>query len=158
MTLNTLCLSSQYIDRLEYIVLHEMGHAVGFGTIWGLYDVLSPADNIYLPYYWKGVNGIRGYSEIGGVGSPEVDLIRNHWKESLHKSEIMTSNLGTGPVYFSKMTIRAMQDIGFQVNTSEADVYIHGTRRRLRNIDYKYETEVDLKNAKQVPIYMINYN
>ena len=158
MTLNTLCLSSQYIDRLEYIVLHEMGHAVGFGTIWGLYDVLSPADNIYLPYYWKGINGNRGYSEIGGVGSPEVDLIRNHWKESLHKSEIMTSNLGTGPVYFSKMTIRAMQDIGFQVNTSEADVYIHGTRRRLRGVDDKYESDIDLKNAKQVPIYMINYN
>lgn len=119
-------------------ILHEMLHVVGHGAMWP-----EPPPNGWglvagaggpTPRY-TGAEGRAGCQEVGGTVTcvssvPLEDTLGPgtrdvHWEENVFDTELMTGfveNLAT-PMPFSIMTVRSLRDIGYTVNTANADSY-----------------------------------
>lgn len=122
----------QATGRLSRVVLHEMMHVLGYGTVWydNLVDTLTtPADVRYTGAIARTacVNDHAGTTPCAtnvpihsadGAGSRF-----SHWRESVFQSELMTPFLGSGATPFSKMSIQVLADLGYQVGDSQADAY-----------------------------------
>ena len=118
--------------QLRSIVLHEFGHALGFG-ISG-----TGAPTFYRR--WVGVDGfvgpnaLREYRSLFGEANTAVPLetgggagtAGSHWRDTVLQTELMTGYLsGTAgeAAPLSAITVGAMQDLGYLVNYSAADPY-----------------------------------
>jgi hypothetical protein len=120
---------------IYFTVIHEMLHALGFydrffsqtGTIVGL------GTNAPL---FTGVNATREYNSYFGLASSAgVPLYEDptaqgsyasHWSTSVIGTEIMSVGWNTASTElrpFSRITVGAMQDIGYTVNYAAADPY-----------------------------------
>lgn len=114
------------------VILHEMGHVLGFGTLWGRFGLLQGAGTAN-PLY-VGVNALREYKSIfavpsaagvpvansGGAGTADV-----HWRETIFVTELMTDYVeaaGT-KMPISRITVGQFQDLGYTVNYAKADAY-----------------------------------
>jgi hypothetical protein len=116
---------------LNKVVLHEMMHTLGFGTIWGpgnQDEVASPngADPRYL-----GASGQAGYAAIGGTDGATGVPVENtggsgtrgsHWREASLYSELMTG-WADGAMPMSRATVGALRDFGYDVDVSRADPF-----------------------------------
>jgi Leishmanolysin/Cornifin (SPRR) family len=107
-------------------VLHEMGHILGIGgTGWNRARLITPPG--VLPVQFTGTNGIAGHAEIGGSGNPTVEdnggpgTARAHWDEDTYKNELMTGFISGQTQPMSRMTVRSLVDLGYQVNVNQAD-------------------------------------
>jgi len=129
------------LDLFYSIILHEIGHMLGIGTLWKPLNLIGkPKDGeVYAPYLGKG--GIQGQTDIGGTGNPLVEVYYGlgtaygHWSEEVYGNELMTGfSLATYGI-ISKLTIEALQDVGHEVDVSQAQPYVLPTqgRRRLRS-------------------------
>jgi hypothetical protein len=113
---------------LTDIIFHEIGHILGFGTLWGS-SVLTgggtsdPRD--------AGANAVQRYQALGGTGSVPLENTGGvgtadaHWRESVFRTEIMTGfseRIGVA-MPMSVISIAAMADLGYTVNFAEADPY-----------------------------------
>lgn len=121
------------------IVLHEMHHVLGFGTIWSpLSDVLS-IPNMTQGYgtsnpVFLGAQARAQYVALGGTAPVGVPLENtgtvddgtnfSHWRETTFKSELMTGFYNFGPNPLSKITIASLGDLGYTVDLSAADIYL----------------------------------
>jgi hypothetical protein len=113
----------------QNVILHEMAHVLGFGTLWTNNGVYVNGSGEFLgaiaASYWN--------SEFGQAGTPDVELgggsgtANGHWNEvdgggaltgivdSLGRdmrNELMTGWLDSN-AFISDMTIASFQDIGF---------------------------------------------
>lgn len=122
---------------LPSVVLHEMGHVLGFGTIWATKGLLI---NPSLPSapgadtHFAGPQAIIAFNAAGGNAyfGAKVPVENTqggagtrdaHWRENQLLHELMTGYL-TGPAQpLSAITIRAMQDLGYTVSVASADAY-----------------------------------
>lgn len=116
---------------LNGVVLHEMMHTLGFGTVWGpglQGEVAAPdgADPRFI-----GANGQTAYAGVGGTDAPTGVPVENtggvgtrgsHWRESVFRSELMTG-WADGTMPLSRVTIGALKDLGYDVDLSKADPY-----------------------------------
>lgn len=135
--------------RFESVVLHEMAHVVGFGTVWGEKGFLTaPA------FTWNSVTqtwdatGSTNPRYIGGQGlsaciaaggsanacasgvgvaveaTGGAGTADGHWRESVFDNELMTGYAeGTPNMPWGAMSIAQFQDLGFTVNLGAADPY-----------------------------------
>ncbi|MFO0815615.1 MAG: leishmanolysin-related zinc metalloendopeptidase [Gemmatales bacterium] len=119
----------QNSGQLLSVVLHEMGHVLGIGTIWDDLGLLSGpgTDNPSFtgPQATAAYNSIFGTSltgvpveNTGGTGTRE-----SHWRESILKNELMTGYLNTGSNPLSRITVASLADLGYTVNINKADNY-----------------------------------
>jgi hypothetical protein len=116
---------------LNGVVLHEMMHTLGFGTIWGpglqnQVALPSGADPRYL-----GTRGEAAYAALGGSDAATGVPVENtgasgtrgaHWRESTFRSELMTG-WADGSMAMSRMTVSALKDFGYDVDVNKADAY-----------------------------------
>ncbi|WP_145026173.1 PEP-CTERM sorting domain-containing protein [Caulifigura coniformis] len=115
----------------ENLILHEMGHVLGFGTLWELNGVYDPLGD---PSHFTGANAIAAWnSEFGQTGMPDVEqeggggTAGAHWNENVNGSgptgiedslgrdmrdELMTGWLNPNS-FISDMTVASFIDIGF---------------------------------------------
>lgn len=119
--------------RLSRVVLHEMLHVVGFGTVWydqGVIDTLTdPLDARFTAPQAR----LACQTENGGttvcatsvpVHSEDGDGSRfSHWRESVFGSELMTPFLGSGATQFSATTVGSLEDLGYEVDYTAAEPY-----------------------------------
>ncbi|MBR9990729.1 MAG: hypothetical protein KFH98_13295 [Gemmatimonadetes bacterium] len=119
---------------LNDVILHELGHVLGFPTIWNdtQFNLLvgSGTDN---PYF-TGTNAVSrfqlaGGSPVNGVGVPVENTggagTRDaHWRESVLASELMTGFISSGNNPLSTVTIGSLADIGYTVDYGAADPYV----------------------------------
>jgi len=122
---------------LGNVILHEMGHVLGIGTIWNLLGLLaqpSIAGGSPLDTHFTGVNAIAGFDLIGGTtytGGAKVPVenrfgagtINAHWRENVLLNELMTGFLNAGANPLSLVTVRSLEDLGYTVNESAADAF-----------------------------------
>jgi hypothetical protein len=118
----------------DEVVVHEMGHVLGVGTLWNFRRSLLTA-SLTDPRF-VGPAGIAGYRAVGGAsqaipveegGGPGT--ARGHWDEESFDTELMTGFIGR-KAPLSVMTIGSMADLGYKVNTAVADEYkIRGQER-----------------------------
>jgi hypothetical protein len=121
--------------NLQTVILHEMLHVIGIGTIWG------PAPNLGLTSGTGGPNptflGVQAreqYLALGGNAAlPGVPLENTggagtrdgHWRESIFGRELMTGFLNAGVLNpLSTITIGALADFGYAVDFTVADLYL----------------------------------
>jgi hypothetical protein len=117
---------------LGNVILHEMGHVLGIGTMWATKNLLvttDPAD----PQY-SGANALREYRQIAGNPAATGVPVENtggsgtagaHWRESVFDTELMTgyAELPAVAMPISTITVGSLQDLGYTVNYAAADPY-----------------------------------
>ncbi len=126
--------------RLNDVVLHEMMHAVGFGTIWNTVGrtggVLLVGAGTENPRYigplatvaCSGAGGSVGAC-AGGVAVEGLPFgpgtADSHWKESTFDTELMTGFVEAPGVAtpLSALTIQSLADESYAVNLLVADPY-----------------------------------
>lgn len=120
---------------LNDLLLHEMGHVLGFGTLWPDQDLLTgacPEDpnavSCETDPQFLGAAGRQRYHEMGGAatnvpveGTGGAGTWNSHWRESVFVNELMTGFLGGGPNPLTAMTIGSMSDLGYLVDYSTAE-------------------------------------
>ncbi|MCR9159073.1 MAG: leishmanolysin-related zinc metalloendopeptidase [Nannocystaceae bacterium] len=125
---------------LETVILHEMGHVLGVGSLWdfvGLLENPSIPNNQGADTFFTGLRATDVFFELLG-GQPfagNVVPVENnaqpgssdsHWRESIVVDELMSPRLG-GPgevAPMSVLTIGSMGDLGFyEANELAADAW-----------------------------------
>ncbi len=118
------------------LMLHEMGHILGIGTIWSREDLLrNPSvGNPGSDTHFVGPLAIAAFDDAGGTGytggakvpvdnTGQVGSADAHWRESVLGNELMTSALNSGPNPLSAISIQSLADLGYRVDVGPADPY-----------------------------------
>jgi len=122
--------------ELTEVVLHEMLHVIGFGTIWQLTGNLTGAGTADPQF--TGASATAEYNAIFNNTDPSVPVENTggpgtadgHFRETVLDNELMTGFLNSGrPNPLSRITIGSLADIGYQVDLTQADAYPAGLRR-----------------------------
>ncbi len=127
------------LGKLDEVMLHEMGHILGFGTLWEpapplwsmnfIVPVAKPPAISSLGF--NGANAVSAFVNSNG-GSGSVVTVedtsvagtgRSHWKEANFKNEVMTGYISGTTNPLSASTIGSMQDLGYTVNLAAADPF-----------------------------------
>lgn len=119
-------------NALKDVIIHEMGHVLGFGTLWSpeLLNLIL-GEGTEDPQF-TGENAIREYQTLtddtsasgvpvantGGAGTRD-----GHWREFTFDKELMTGFIDEGNNPLSRLSIAAFEDMGYDVNYSVADAY-----------------------------------
>jgi hypothetical protein len=133
---------------LDETIAHEMGHVLGFGTLWTFpaIDLLrNPSDTadggtLGADTHFIGVQALGAFDDVGGAGYVGAKVpvenddaeygsgsLDSHWRESVFGTELMTPTLNAGQGIdnlVSKVTVASMGDLGYTVNLAAADTYV----------------------------------
>ena len=139
--LGILLLDAADLKRMEEdgflysVILHEMGHALGIGTLWSEHGLLQNRSS-YNPgadTHFTGARAIQAFDNAGGQNyrgakvPVENELYKGpdgHWREQVLDHELMTGLTERGrPESLSAITIQSLADLGYQVDISRADAY-----------------------------------
>lgn len=111
------------------VVIHEMGHVLGLGTIWSNLGLVQGAGTATPRFL--GRQATAEYNLAFGANATGVPLENSggegtrdsHWAESIFGNEIMTGYVeGAGVTMpLSRVTVAALADMGYQVNMNAAD-------------------------------------
>jgi hypothetical protein len=110
------------IDLFEEVIVHEMGHVLGIGTLWNTapfgFDRTLRAGPDSNPYFtgkkanvfWNAEGGTDELP-IENMGGPGTAL--GHWREATLNNELMTGFLNLGENPLSRITAGSMRDLGY---------------------------------------------
>ena len=121
--------------RLKALILHEMGHVLGIGTLWGHHNLLrnpsSQTDS--QDTHFVGPSAVAAFDAAGGAGytggakvpvenTGGAGTRNSHWRASVFGNELMIGYL-TDSSPLSAITIQSLADLGYTVDPSLADGY-----------------------------------
>ena len=123
-------------------ITHELGHVLGLGTMW------EPPFNDFLDFTGKDANtlcddlgakpndlvytgalAVAAFQALGGTGNIPVENAQGqgsdcgHWRESFFGNELMDSSANAPDDPLSRMTIAALEDLGYAVDYAQAEPY-----------------------------------
>lgn len=124
-------------------ITHELGHVLGFGTLWEFapyHDLLDyvpvgasdcrSATGFVVPPTFTGTEANLAWNALGGSGALPVEdeggpgTQCGHWDEATFGAELMTGWLNVGiPTPLSTVTVGSLDDLGYAVDASAADPY-----------------------------------
>ena len=124
-------------NGLDAVILHEMAHVFGFGTLWdekGLLVGKCPASTT--PSF-SGPSSQQGFlaalvpggvyndpiTPVEGEGSCDDGTRDGHWSESVMGNELMTGFLSPTSNPLSAITSASLRDFGYVVNDVPSDPY-----------------------------------
>ena len=122
------------LGTLDDVVLHEVGHILGIGTIWPEKNLLLGAGG--LDPQFTGTSAIAAYRALGGSGNVPVEnegeegTRDGHWRETVFGNELMSGYVSGTPNPMSAMTIASLTDLGYGANQSAASSYALGGARQ----------------------------
>jgi hypothetical protein len=130
----TMEFDSADLDRLapgllKDLVIHEMGHVLGLGTLWDIFGLTRGAGTNATAY--RGNRAVAAYNDLTGRNGNVIPLENTggfgtrdfHWRESIFDNEIMTGYLNASNNRLSAVTIGALADLGYRVNFGAADPF-----------------------------------
>jgi hypothetical protein len=95
------------------VVLHEILHCLGFGTLWGAKGLLAPGGAGYI-----GPAAMAEYAAMGGIGPVPLESEGGpgtagvHWSEAVFGVEVVTGWIADGGT-FSSLTLASLGDLGY---------------------------------------------
>ena len=123
--------------RLVDLILHELGHALGFGTLWASKGFLENPSlvNPGADTHFDGPSAVTAFDAIGGdvyTGGQKVPVENeegsigsrdSHWRLAVFSNELMTPFLTTGANPLSRVTVASFGDLGYVVDEGAADAF-----------------------------------
>ena len=116
------------VGLLDDVVLHEVGHVLGIGSLWqqlGLVSGVGGSDPRFTGAHASAAytlldpaGGTVPVEGTGGAGTRD-----SHWRETTFKTELMTGFLGSAPNPLSAMTVASLKDLGYGTNAFAASDY-----------------------------------
>jgi len=138
-------------NELTDVVTHEMGHVLGYGTLWQPIAGLWPTNFLNgactpTPTFF-GSAAVNAYANLNGgagnvpvEGSGQCDQNGNgdgtrdaHWEETIFQSELMTGFISGTVRPLSATSVRSIEDLGYVVDLSVADAFNINTQPTLRD-------------------------
>eukprot|EP00904_Undaria_pinnatifida_P013082 jgi/Undpi1/8904/HiC_scaffold_25.g11366.m1 len=120
--------SMESAGTFEGVVLHEMGHAIGIGTLWGNgFGECTTCREDDDPA-WLCPAALSAYYDLGGTSDDIIEFGGGegtscaHLDETTFDDELMTGYLDT-IMFLSKMTAAILEDLDYIVDPSEVDDY-----------------------------------
>ena len=128
-------------NQLEAVILHEMGHVLGIGTLWSTLGFLQDPvqDTAQSPRpdtHFTGPLAIAAFDALGGAGrtsgakvpvenqSNSFGSLNGHWRETTMDRELMTPFLDGGVANpLSTITVQSLADLGYVVTNVGTDDY-----------------------------------
>lgn len=116
---------------LEDVIVHEMGHVLGIGTIWGMKNLLQDVGTTNPTFI--GTSAMEEYGKLrqapenaspvpientGGMGTRD-----SHWRETVFYNELMSGYISTGGNPISGVTVGSLQDLGYTVDINAAEPF-----------------------------------
>jgi hypothetical protein len=122
------------LDRgiMDDVVLHELGHILGIGTLWNYQRTLLTGATTDDPFF-TGANARDAFTSIvgntyagtpvpvensGGTGTRDA-----HWRKSVFNNELMQGYAQPGGMPLSRVTAASLADLGYAVNMGGTDSY-----------------------------------
>jgi hypothetical protein len=105
------------------VILHEMGHVLGIGTLWGRNKLHEANSDEYQGKFAKAEwakLGCSGKLPVETDGGPGTAF--SHWDEACLNQELMTGYVDSD-MRLSALTVASLQDIGYGVDYTAADPY-----------------------------------
>jgi hypothetical protein len=114
------------------VILHEMGHVLGIGTLWTRAGLLNGSGTNNPEF--AGAHAMAEYATLLNEPGPRAVPVANtggpgtaegHWRESTFDHELMTGYVEqSGEMPLSRMTIASLRDLGYEVNIEAANPYL----------------------------------
>lgn len=140
----------QSTNRLLAVIIHEMGHVLGIGSLWtnalpsgfGLIVDAGTDDPIFVGPQtvaaWPLVNSTYSGRIVPVEGGPLGNGTNgSHWRESILGAELMTGFVQPAgvPMPLSILTVSALADFGYVVDVSKADPFVAGLREAINSVN-----------------------
>ncbi len=120
---------------LRDVVLHEMGHVIGIGSLWSLFDLLVGAGGTG-PFFVgpRATAAHWGSLAVGATFAGEVVPVEGtggpgtrdgHWRESTYDNELMTG-FNDAQNFLSAITTASLADMGYIVDDALSDPFTFG--------------------------------
>ena len=116
---------------IDDVVLHEIGHILGIGTLWSRAALVVGAGTD--DPMFTGTNAVGAYGKLGGTqtGVPventgETGTRDGHWRETIFGNELMTGYISGTNNPLSALTIASLKDLGYGASFSTASTYMLG--------------------------------
>lgn len=110
------------LEAFADVVLHEMAHSLGFGSIWDRLGLVTNG-------LFTGENAVAEFLEMGGQGNGipvEQDggagTAGSHWDEEIFGNELFTGYLNEGQNYFTEMSAASFADLGYVIKQDYASL------------------------------------
>ncbi len=118
---------------LTDVVLHEMGHVLGVGTLWNAGGRTLLSGGGTADPFFTGTSARAQFAALntvtyagtpvpventGGQGTRD-----SHWRESIFGRELMQGFAKAGGMPLSRITTGSLQDMGYLVNLNASDSY-----------------------------------
>ncbi|MEZ5844293.1 MAG: Calx-beta domain-containing protein [Hyphomicrobiaceae bacterium] len=112
------------------VILHEMGHVLGIGTLWEYMGLKASGS-----FNYTGANALAEYRLVSGQpGATVVPLetgggpgtAGGHWSEAVFDAELMTGYVEASGVSMplSTVTVGSLHDMGYTVDYNAADTFV----------------------------------
>lgn len=117
---------------LDDVVLHEMGHILGIGTLWNYSRNFLVGSGTDDPYF-TGDGARAAFASAGGAGYSGMPVpVENsggsgtrdaHWRKTIFGNELMQGYAQAGGMPLSRITAASLQDLGYVVSFAAVDSY-----------------------------------
>lgn len=144
----------QSSGKLDEVVLHEMLHTLGFGTIWDAFTPSLLTGALTVDSAFAGAQALTASRNDNGgpstwtsvptencVGAPNMSSCGegtqdSHWRWAVFGNEIMTGWIGpAGSNPLSATTIASLGDLGYTVDLSQSDAFTIPFPSALRELE-----------------------
>jgi hypothetical protein len=145
-------LAMERAGTLDDVVTHELGHVLGFGTLWKNKDLLTGSgtsdpqfSGSYAHTEYKALGGTLAGVPVENTGS--TGTRDSHWRESVFGNELMTGYISGVPNPLSSLTAASLRDLGYQATTAGANDFALGG---LLQQQYSLREPLDLRTRERV--------
>lgn len=124
-------------QQLEQVLIHEIGHVLGIGTLWEergfVLNAGTPNPSYHEPNALQQYRNLTGQQQLTGIpvegDHPGEASNDSHWDELNLSNELMTPTLDN-PAPLSRITIGALIDLGYIASYATADPWPGGSLLR----------------------------
>lgn len=124
--------------NMEEVILHEIGHTLGIGSIWSDHGLLvnpSLPDNQGADTHFPGTHAVEAFDTAGGADYADGEKVPvenlagpgsgdSHWREAILDHELLTPYLNIGVVNaLSAITIQSLTDLGYTPDVTLAEPF-----------------------------------